>query len=286
MVLEIIEEKLVSDLYLLRNNKKSFYCFYMSDSYLVDQEWFTETVEEVFLGKKISFYFCIKGVFVLTPTVELEDLNKIKTSVANKLKKDEKHIDGLLKRYTSDCDWHTIIKLAKGELKNSKQFIKDNEHKDQKLLRKKCNEEIIRGTIDKEILPNFSEVREIRSQKTVLIVEDDRFTASYIQALIGGDCKKIIASTGYEAINQYMLESPDMVLLDIELPDMNGLEVLDKLKNIDRDVYVVMVSGHGTESNVSKAMEQDVKGFINKPFSRDKLMPHINRLADLNEEGF
>ncbi len=137
--------------------------------------------------------------------------------------------------------------------------------------------------IDKRNLPDFDKVRRTRRIRKILIVEDDRFTANLIEASVSGHFSKIIARTGKEAVEKYLSEAPDMIFLDIELPDVSGLEVLDKLKDVDKNIYAVILSGHGNASNVTKAVGQKVKGFINKPFSREQLLPHIDKLAYLNK---
>ncbi len=275
MCSEIVEEKLISDLQLLRENDQRFYCFYMRDASLVDAEWFTENIKKVLPKKKISFYFCIRGIFVISPVIASGDFKKIRALIAHKLNKDEKKISGLFEMYDANDDWHVIIKIAKDELKNKRMDMKDNEHKDKLLRRKQRTEEVISGTIDKETLPDFDQIRDFRHQKIVLIVEDESFSATLLKTLIGKGYGAVVANTGYEAINQYMQQSPDLVFLDIELPDINGIDVLSKLKSIDKNVNVVVVTAHGTTENIAKAMKHRVTGCVSKPVSRQKIMQYL-----------
>lgn len=143
---------------------------------------------------------------------------------------------------------------------------------------------MLKDIIDHNKLPDFERVRKTRERKKILIIEDDRFTASLIETSISGSFTKIIANTGREALEAYILEVPNMVFLDIELPDINGLELLDLLKEIDKDIYVVILSSHGTASNVAKALDKDAKDFITKPFSSDKLIHHLNKLNCSDED--
>jgi len=114
----------------------------------------------------------------------------------------------------------------------------------------------------------------------VLIVEDNRFSSELVYEIIGRGYTRYIARTGEEGVNLYTLHSPDIVFLDIDLPDISGLKVLEKIKKMNKEAYVVMISGHGTKNNIEKAIENDVKGFLGKPFSRGKIIEHIKTIEE------
>ena len=75
----------------------------------------------------------------------------------------------------------------------------------------------------------------------------------------------------------YVNKAPAVRFLDIGLPDIDGHTVLKKVFEIDPDAYVVMFSGNGDKENVMKAVKTGAKGFVGKPFTKDKLYQYIDK---------
>jgi two-component system chemotaxis response regulator CheY len=116
--------------------------------------------------------------------------------------------------------------------------------------------------------------------KTVLIVDDVKEIQDYLSQLLIGmgfwsiDC----ASTGKEAFDFLSQKRYDIIFLDIELPDSNGKEMLDRISYEYTDSKVVMCSGHNTLENVKQTWEMGAKGFVSKPFDEAKVSTIIKRL--------
>jgi two-component system nitrogen regulation response regulator NtrX len=85
------------------------------------------------------------------------------------------------------------------------------------------------------------------------------------------------ASSGQEGIALIDRDPPDLVFLDIKMPGMDGLEVLDRIKAAHPEVPVVMVSGHGTAQTGYDASKRGASGFIEKPFSEPVLLERIEK---------
>ncbi len=73
----------------------------------------------------------------------------------------------------------------------------------------------------------------------------------------------------------YLTYAPDIVFLDIELPDIEGHRLAQLLKAIDPNAYIVMVTANNYAEDVAKAIENGAKGFIVKPYSKDKIIEAI-----------
>lgn len=113
----------------------------------------------------------------------------------------------------------------------------------------------------------------------ILLVDD----AGYMRRLVGIMAKKggheIVgeAETGETAIELYEKIKPDIVILDILMPDMNGLEALRKIKGLDPDARVLMCTASEQSTHVQEALSLGAKGYIVKPFTREVILSTIEK---------
>lgn len=103
----------------------------------------------------------------------------------------------------------------------------------------------------------------------VLVVEDVPMTRQYLKTMLKqiGVTLTDLVGTLKEAMELFEGKQHDVVLLDIELPDGNGLEIVEKIKSINDKTRVIMVSGTSTPENVKDAVSKGAVGFLTKPFS-------------------
>lgn len=134
-----------------------------------------------------------------------------------------------------------------------------------------------------KVLDNSKFLRRHRSPLTVLLVEDDPVTCRLAGNLIRKEYVLVTASSAYEAIVNYLVYAPDIVFLDINLPDESGLSVLQQITACDADAYVVMFSGNDAIDNLIDARQHGAMGFIAKPFQRDRLRHYLSDCATLKE---
>jgi two-component system, NtrC family, nitrogen regulation response regulator NtrX len=91
----------------------------------------------------------------------------------------------------------------------------------------------------------------------------------------------VAAATGQEGLALVDREAPDLVLLDIKMPGMDGMEVLSRLHAVDDALPIIMISGHGTTSTAVEAVKKGAFDFLDKPFeSTDKLLVTIRNALD------
>ncbi len=124
---------------------------------------------------------------------------------------------------------------------------------------------------------------------SVLIVDDEPSILKSLSGLLSDEGFEILsASNGYEALKIIEAESPDLVLLDIWMPGIDGIETLKEIKKSNPFVQVVMITGHGTIETAVRATKLGAYDFIEKPLSIDKVIVAINNALNfrrLEEEN-
>jgi UDP-3-O-acyl N-acetylglucosamine deacetylase len=122
-------------------------------------------------------------------------------------------------------------------------------------------------------------------EKNVLIVDDEERVVESIAGVLEDEGFRVAkARSGEEAIRIFQEDVPDVTLLDIWMPGMDGIEVLKKLKWISPDCQVIMISGHATISTAMTAVKLGAFDFIEKPLSLDLLLMTIRRALDHQKE--
>jgi two-component system nitrogen regulation response regulator NtrX len=113
---------------------------------------------------------------------------------------------------------------------------------------------------------------EQRSSDLILVVDDEPRVRESIRSILEDEGYAIIeASDGQEGLTRVAADKPDSVLLDIWMPDLDGIEVLRGIKQLDADLPVIIMSGHGTIETAVKAAKLGAYDFLEKPLSIDKL---------------
>lgn len=107
----------------------------------------------------------------------------------------------------------------------------------------------------------------------IMIVDDSALTIKQLKQAIGELGHKVVyaAKTGNEAVENYGHYNPDIVTMDITMPDMDGLAATKAILQIYPDAKIVMVTSHRQEHTVLDAIRAGAKGYIIKPFKADKL---------------
>ena len=119
----------------------------------------------------------------------------------------------------------------------------------------------------------------------VLLCDDSMLVRKKLRALVE-DCGFAVteAQNGRQAIEQYAKESPDIVLMDIVMPEVTGLEALAAIRQADPEAKVVMISSTGTSSKLIKALKQGAADFVQKPFEAEQIKELLTRLTMQKEE--
>lgn len=116
----------------------------------------------------------------------------------------------------------------------------------------------------------------------VLVIDDDPKVGWILSEGLSGSFDFVSARNGSEGLQMVTTEKPNLVLLDIKMPDMSGIEVLKKLNKIDNRPEVVMLSGHDDTHYVVESIQNGAAEFIKKPFDVKEVEIHINSILEKN----
>lgn len=115
----------------------------------------------------------------------------------------------------------------------------------------------------------------------ILVVDDERSIRNTLQEILAYEKYEVIlAEDGFEALEKMEQGPYDVILCDVKMPKMDGIELLEKLKEKDPDVTVVMISGHGTIDTAVEAIKKGAYDFIAKPLDLNRLLITIRNAMD------
>ena len=115
----------------------------------------------------------------------------------------------------------------------------------------------------------------------ILIVDNAEYLRVHISKLLIGSGHQVIeANNGLAAVNAYKTEHPDVVLVDITMPETDGLQALKEIRAFDPKARVVMLSALGQESVMVEAIKSGARDCITKPFEGDRVLNAIRKALD------
>ena len=124
------------------------------------------------------------------------------------------------------------------------------------------------------------------SDLILLYVEDDKITQEYIKMILEDECKELyIASDGVKGLEIYKKMKPDIVITDINMPNMDGLAMIKALKDIDTNLPIIIISAYDDQENLLQAVNMGCNGFVKKPINIEHLFEQLNIAAQKIEEG-
>jgi DNA-binding NtrC family response regulator len=122
-------------------------------------------------------------------------------------------------------------------------------------------------------------------KQKILIVDDDTDMGWLLQNLLGRlDCEFQIANTGQEALTFIKKNNPDLIFLDIKLPDMSGLRILKEVREMRRKSPVIIITSFGMDELRREVDQWDVLNLINEPFEVDRIQRLAQEALTISEE--
>jgi DNA-binding NtrC family response regulator len=112
----------------------------------------------------------------------------------------------------------------------------------------------------------------------ILLIDDDRLLREVVsEYLTSHEYEVDLAESGEEAMNLFEAGKYQLALIDLVMPGMNGLEVMEKIMNADSKIYCIIMTGYPTIDSAYKAMVEGVSDYIIKPFQLSEMLETIQK---------
>ncbi len=118
--------------------------------------------------------------------------------------------------------------------------------------------------------------------ETILIVDDEKNYTLILSAVLQEEgYETLTANSGQEALKMLKESDVDLVLTDMKMPSMDGMELLDKIKEVDFELPVIMMTAYGTVEKAVEAMQKGAYNYILKPFDNDSLVLYVKKAVEM-----
>ena len=115
--------------------------------------------------------------------------------------------------------------------------------------------------------------------KNILICDDAAFMRMMIKDILVKNGYNVVgeAENGLKAVEKYFETKPDLVMMDITMPEMSGIDALKKIKSMDASANIIMCSAMGQQAMVIESIQSGAKDFIVKPFAQDRVLEAVKK---------
>lgn len=114
-------------------------------------------------------------------------------------------------------------------------------------------------------------------KKRILVVDDDNMNLVRTKMILGQEYDVLMAESGAEALAKLKSEKVDMVLLDIDMPEMNGIETFERMKSFAGGIPVIFLTASGLEEDVVNAIRLGAVNYLKKPFRPQELIKRVSQ---------
>lgn len=117
-------------------------------------------------------------------------------------------------------------------------------------------------------------------KKRILVVDDDTMNLMLTKRILEKEYNVLLAESGKEALLKMKGEKIDLILLDIAMPEMNGIETFERMKEISVDIPVIFLTASGYEDDVRSAIRLGAVNYLKKPFFPKELLKRVAKELD------
>lgn len=112
-------------------------------------------------------------------------------------------------------------------------------------------------------------------KKRILVVDDDNMNLARTRIILGKEYDVVLADSGIQALAKVQNEKVDMVLLDIDMPVMNGIETFERMKEFAAGTPVIFLTASGLEEDVQNAIKLGAVNYLKKPYRPEELIKRV-----------
>lgn len=272
------EIKLREDLGTYLIQKPAQRCFYLALSQtLIPKgelfETFLRLLEEIPNAYMARVYFCQdKDVFIMMEGFMQRQFQAFVKKLSATLKTED--FSELIDVFEIGMHWNKLESLCAEKIK----AIEAEQAREHEEIRKGMADKItldVLSKLDPKRVSDIAARRSARNKPLVMIADDDKLTRALAGNVLRAEYDSIYALNGTEALQEYVTHAPDILFLDIGMPDIGGHEVLESLFQLDPDACIIMFSGRKDKATIMKSLEMGAQGFMGKPFTRNELFEHV-----------
>lgn len=274
------EARLLQDLREAVKNTPLQKCFYMNFSSVEVpkqelQETFLRTLDELPNAYMAQVYICHDyDIFILMQGFMQQQFKDFVVRLGQELGQDS-FLD-LIEILEVGVDWKTLENLCATKIQAANEVEENAAIED---LAKEQDSAVTQAMseLDANAIAGLSKRRFLRSGCAIMVVDDDQLSRTLVGNVLDKGFHMVYARNGQEALKFYVENAPDVLFLDIGLPDIDGHKLLEVLSQIDPDGYIIMFSGRKDKENMLRALRAGAQGFVGKPFTRNELMHYIEK---------
>ena len=133
------------------------------------------------------------------------------------------------------------------------------------------------------VLNSIADRRRQRQENIVLVADDDMYMRMLVKKGISTKATLHELGDGSDVLPAYEKHAPNILFLDIHMPHIDGLGILHSIQSIDPEAYVIMLSADSSRENVEHAISKGAKGFLTKPFTKEKLQNFIQKCPTISQ---
>jgi len=123
------------------------------------------------------------------------------------------------------------------------------------------------------------------NRRRILVVDDDRSVCTAIKIILEDAYDVVVATSGTKALNCLANGTYDLIVLDVNMPGISGMETLEVIREKYPDTFVVMLSSDASGENMRKAASLGAYGFISKPFELDSIRNYIDTSFNIKKHS-
>lgn len=285
LINENVETKLLEALELIKAEPKMSRCIYFNMTGVKVGNDFSEKLFEqaqrYFATIDAQIYLFEDGdIFILAPTIPAKDGKEFILKISGYLNKPASNDWVGFYEMSLQINKLLLVVEEKIEKKRKEEAEKRKILEQQQHLRKRNAILNGGGNAKAEDIKNR---RSSRNNPELMIIEDDAFSRKLVENVLQKKYSLTGLAEATSALDTYARIAPDLLFLDINLPDVTGHELLERIISLDPDAYVIMLSGNADKENITQAMNKGAKGFIAKPFTKDKIFQYIDRCPTIKQ---